>query len=52
MAVGQHDPDEVLAAILDEFKVGEDEIDSRVSVIGEGQAASRRMRVQVSLSLG
>ena len=41
MPVGQDDPDQILHPLLDEFEVGQDEVDARIFVVGEGQAADR-----------
>ena len=39
MPVGDDDPDEVLHPLLDEFEVGQDEVDPRIFMVGEGQSA-------------
>ncbi len=38
MAVGEDDAEQVLAALLDELEVGQDQFDARIARIGEGHA--------------
>ena len=38
VAVGQHDAEQVPGLALDELEVGQDQVDARISGIGEGQA--------------
>ena len=38
MPVGQHDPDQILAALLDEFEFGQDQVDPGIIAVGKGQA--------------
>ncbi len=38
MPVGQDDADQFLAALLDEFQFGQDQVDPRIIGVGEGQA--------------
>ena len=38
MAVGEDDAEQIVAALLDEGEIGQDQLDARISGIGEGQA--------------